>query len=111
MLEGSYRYRFHHNVDERRRIRMALYTAVPGIFAYAARDGVPIMSSFYGLKAPEYPLIVTMLLDVLVLLPAFGLVYAIARTRQESDAQRDCHWQFRPLSPARRGVRGRVHVS
>ena len=42
MLEGAYRYRFNHNANERRRIRMALYTAVPGILAYAIRDGIPI---------------------------------------------------------------------
>ena len=29
VVEGAYRYRFNHNANERRKIRMALYTAVP----------------------------------------------------------------------------------
>ena len=41
--------------NERRRIRMALYTAVPGVLAYAIRDGIPIVASLLGLRRPEYP--------------------------------------------------------
>jgi hypothetical protein len=77
VLEGTYRYRFNHNVGERRRIRMALYTAVPGVLAYTVRDGVPIVASLLGSSAPHYPTGLLILLDILVLLPAFGLVYAV----------------------------------
>ncbi len=77
VVEGTYRYRFNHNGNERRRIRMALYTAVPGVLAYAVRDGVPIVASLLERSTPEYPSSLLTLLDLLVLLPAFGLVYAV----------------------------------
>jgi hypothetical protein len=77
VLEGVYRYRFNHNANERRRIRVALYTAVPGVLAYAVRDGIPIVASLIGVGRPEYPSPALILLDLLVLLPAFGLVYAV----------------------------------
>jgi hypothetical protein len=77
VLEGTYRYRFNHNANERRRIRMALYTAVPGILAYAVRDGVPIVADLSGFASPNYPTPLLILLHVLVLLPAFGVVYAV----------------------------------
>ena len=54
VLEGAYRYRFNHNANERRRIRMALYTAVPGILAYAVRDGIPIVAELFNMDGPEY---------------------------------------------------------
>jgi hypothetical protein len=77
VVEGTYRYRFNHNANERRRIRVALYTTVPGVLAYAVRDGVPIVASLLGVGAPEYPAPILILLDLLVLLPALGLVYAV----------------------------------
>ncbi len=77
MAEGGYRYRFNHNANERRRIRMALYTAVPGVLAYAVRDGIPIVAQLFNANGPQYPGPVTAILDGLVLLPAFGLVYAV----------------------------------
>jgi hypothetical protein len=84
VLEGVYRYRFNHNASERRRIRIALYTAVPGVLAYAVRDGVPIVTSLLGGAAIEHPAGVLVLLDVLVLLPAFGLVYAVGALANKS---------------------------
>jgi hypothetical protein len=77
VAEGAYRYRFNHDANERRRIRMALYTAVPGILAYAIRDGIPIVAQLFAIEAPEYRGGLRVLLDGLVLLPAFGLVYAV----------------------------------
>jgi Protein kinase domain len=77
VVEGSYRYRVNHNASERRRIRMALYTTVPGFLAYAIRDGVPIVASLFGSEGPEYSTTLTVILDVLVLMPAFGLVYSV----------------------------------
>jgi hypothetical protein len=77
VAEGSYRYSFNHDANERRRIRMALYTAVPGVLAYVVRDGVPIIATLVGREAPNYPDALQVILDALVLLPAFGLVYAV----------------------------------
>ncbi len=37
--------------NERRRIRMAVYTAVPGVLAYALKDGVPIVAMPCGVRA------------------------------------------------------------
>jgi hypothetical protein len=77
VLEGAYRYRANHNANERRRIRMALYTAIPGVLAYAVRDGIPIVAQLFNMDAPEYRGATRVMLDGLVLLPAFGLVYAV----------------------------------
>ncbi len=77
VAEGTYRYRVNHNANERRRIRMALYTAVPGVLAYAVRDGIPIVAQLVGSDGPEYSGTLRVLLDGLVLLPAFGVVYAV----------------------------------
>jgi eukaryotic-like serine/threonine-protein kinase len=77
VLEGAYRYRANHNANERRRIRMALYTAVPGVLAYAVRDGIPIVAQLFNMDGPEYRGATRVILDGLVLLPAFGLVYAV----------------------------------
>jgi hypothetical protein len=77
VVEGAFRYRFNHDANERRRIRMALYTAVPGIFAYAVRDGIPIVAQLFDMDGPEYRGATRVILDGLVLLPAFGLVYAV----------------------------------
>lgn len=81
VVEGVYRYRFNHNANERRRIRVAVYTAVPGVLAYAVKDGVPIVSLLLDRTVPAFPTGVTVLLHALVLLPAFGLVYAVGVER------------------------------
>jgi tRNA A-37 threonylcarbamoyl transferase component Bud32 len=81
IIEGLYRYRFNHDANERRRIRMAVYTAVPGVAAYALKDGLPIVAELAGGTAPAFPAGVTILLQALVLLPAFGLVYAVGVER------------------------------
>jgi GAF domain-containing protein len=81
IIEGIYRYRFNHDANERRRIRMAVYTAVPGVLAYAVRDGVPIVASLTGTQPPVYPAAASIVLHALVLLPAFGLVYAVGVAR------------------------------
>jgi eukaryotic-like serine/threonine-protein kinase len=75
--EGAYRFRFNHDANERRRTRMALYTTVPGVLAYVVRDGLPIVASLAGADMPEYAAWLLVLLDGLVVLPAFGLVYAV----------------------------------
>ena len=81
VVEGTYRYRFNHDANERRRIRMALYTAVPGVVAYAIKDGVPVVGALAGWSIPPYPPLVFITLQALVLLPAFGLVYAVGVER------------------------------
>jgi predicted Ser/Thr protein kinase len=81
VAEGVFRYRFNHNANERRRIRMAVYTAVPGVAAYAVKDGVPILAMLAGAAPPRYPAAVLVVLQALVLLPSFGLAYAVGVSR------------------------------
>lgn len=81
IVEGISRYRFNHNANERRRIRMALYTAIPGVLAYAIRNGIPAVAGLLGQAPPSFHSGVSTLLGLLVLLPAFGLVYAVGVER------------------------------
>lgn len=81
VVEGVVRYRFNHDAGERRRIRMALYTAVPGIAAYAVLDGLPAVTTLAGASRPHFPAAAAAVLHALVLLPAFGLVYAVGVAR------------------------------
>ena len=81
VVEGVHRYRFNHEANERRRIRMALYTGVPGVLAYAVKDGIPISIRLAGGEAPAWPPAIDTALQLLVLLPAFGLVYAVGVAR------------------------------
>ncbi len=81
IVEGLYRYRYNHDANERRRIRMAVYTAVPGVLAYAIKDGVPIVAELAGDAVPAMPDAMTVFLQALVLLPGFGLVYAVGVER------------------------------
>ena len=81
LIEGVYRYRCNHDANERRRIRVAVYTAVPGVFAHALKDGWPILAGLIHVSRPDYPSWVTVILQGLVLLPAFGLVYAVGVER------------------------------
>jgi tRNA A-37 threonylcarbamoyl transferase component Bud32 len=81
IIEGSQRYRFNQDGNQRRRIRMALYTAIPGVLAFAVKDGTPILASLLGLQPPSFSGAVTAFLEALVLLPAFGLTYAVGVAR------------------------------
>jgi tRNA A-37 threonylcarbamoyl transferase component Bud32 len=81
VVEGTYRYKVIHDANERRRTRMALYTAVPGVLAYALKDGVPVVARLTGVALPPYHPLLYVLLQALVLLPAFGLVYAVGVAR------------------------------
>jgi tRNA A-37 threonylcarbamoyl transferase component Bud32 len=81
LIEGVFRYRWNHDANERRRIRMAVYTAVPGVLAYTLKDGASILASVTDTTAPAYPWPVLALLQLFVLLPAFGLVYAVGVAR------------------------------
>ena len=81
LVEGVYRYNFNHDANERRRIRMAVYTAVPGVIGYAVKDGVPIVAMLAGARAPVFAWPLMAFLQFLVLLPAFGLPYAVGVAR------------------------------
>ena len=81
VVEGVHRYRFNHDANERRRIRMALYTGAPGVLAYAVKDGVPIAAQLAGAAPVIWPGPVAVVLQILVLLPAIGLVYAVGVAR------------------------------
>jgi serine/threonine-protein kinase len=79
--EGIYRYKYNHNANERRRIRMALFTAVPGVLAYVFKDGVPMTRLLLTGTLTPPPWALSMVLQGIVLLPAFGLVYAVGVER------------------------------
>jgi hypothetical protein len=81
LVEGVHRYKYDRNANERRRVRVAVYTAVPGVFAYALKDGVPMVAGLFHAGMPVYPPWITVILQGLVLMPAFGLVYCVGVER------------------------------
>jgi tRNA A-37 threonylcarbamoyl transferase component Bud32/GAF domain-containing protein len=81
LFEGIHRYNFNHDANERRRIRMAVYTAVPGVVGYAIKDGIPIVALLAGAAMPRFPWPLVAFLQFLVVLPAFGLTYAVGVAR------------------------------
>lgn len=76
MVEGVMRYRHRSDANERRRIRVALYTTVLGILAFAGKEGA---SALLAIVTPgtTLPAGVAALLDLLVVLPALGVTYAV----------------------------------
>jgi len=72
VIEGIQRYRVNLDADERRRIQIVVYTGVPAVFAYALKTGIPLV---FGVQLPW---LIEALLQAMVLLPAFGLPYAVA---------------------------------
>ncbi len=81
IVEGVHRFRHNQDSNQRRRIRMAVYTAVPGVLAFAIKDGTPILASLLGVNPPSFSVPAIVFLQVLVLLPAFGLTYAVGVAR------------------------------
>ncbi|HWI20156.1 MAG TPA: PDZ domain-containing protein, partial [Vicinamibacterales bacterium] len=77
VIEGISRYRINLDADERRRIQIVVYTGVPAVFAYALKTGIPIVFGLLGMPI-ELPWPIEALLQAIVLLPAFGLPYAVA---------------------------------
>jgi GAF domain-containing protein/predicted Ser/Thr protein kinase len=77
VIEGIARYRASINADERRRIQIIVYTGVPAVFAYALKVGIPIVFGLLGMPI-ELPWPIEAVLQAIVLLPAFGLPYAVA---------------------------------
>jgi tRNA A-37 threonylcarbamoyl transferase component Bud32 len=77
VIEGITRYRSNFDADERRRIQIVVFTGVPAVFAYALKIGIPLMFGALG-RPIALPWLVEGLLQAIVLLPAFGLPYAVA---------------------------------
>ncbi len=77
MVEGVVRYRRITAANERRRIRLAMATSVVGVTAFAIKEGVSAMFVMVGATAPDLPAAAVALLDLLVLLPALGVTYAV----------------------------------
>ncbi|HEX6161759.1 MAG TPA: protein kinase [Vicinamibacterales bacterium] len=77
VVEGIARYRVNLDADERRRIQIVVYTGVPAVFAYALKVGIPIVLGLIGMPV-ELPWAIEAFLQAIVLLPAFGLPYAVA---------------------------------
>jgi GAF domain-containing protein len=77
VIEGIGRYRVNLDADERRRIQIVVYTGVPAVFAYALKVGIPIVFGLLGMPI-ELPWPIEAFLQAIVLLPAFGLPYAVA---------------------------------
>jgi GAF domain-containing protein len=77
VVEGIARYRSNLDADERRRIQIVVYTGVPAVFAYALKTGLPLVFGLLGVPF-ELPWLIEAMLHAIVLLPAFGLPYAVA---------------------------------
>lgn len=77
VIEGIGRYRRTLDPTERRRIEMVVFTGVPAVFAYALKEGLPLLGRLAGWPL-AFPLPAAALLQAVVLLPAFGLPYAVA---------------------------------
>jgi len=77
VIEGIGRYRQNPDANERRRIQIVVFTGVPAVFAYALKTGIPLLFSLLG-RPVELPWLLEAPLQAIVLLPAFGLPYAVA---------------------------------
>jgi len=77
VIEGIGRYRTNPDANERRRIQIVVFTGVPAVFAYALKTGIPLLFGLAG-RTVELPWLLEALLQAIVLLPAFGLPYAVA---------------------------------
>jgi tRNA A-37 threonylcarbamoyl transferase component Bud32 len=80
MVEGVHRFRSNPDQNERRRIGISVVTIVPGVVAYAIKDGVPSLGFLLG-RNWMLPWWLTLGLQIIVLLPAFGITYAVAVNR------------------------------
>jgi hypothetical protein len=78
IFEGFWRYQRIEDPNERRRISIAVWTTMPGVLAFAIKDGVPAVAALITGREIHLPWSVTAVLQAFVLLPAFGLTYAVA---------------------------------
>jgi GAF domain-containing protein len=77
VVEGIGRYQRNPDATERRRIQIVVLTGVPAVLAFAALAAPALISSWSG-SSLEWPWAISALLEGTVLLPAFGLPYAVA---------------------------------
>jgi hypothetical protein len=77
VVEGIQRYRVNLDADERRRIQIVVFTGVPAVFAYAVKTGIPLLLGLLGWPV-QLPWPIEAFLQAVILLPAFGLPYAVA---------------------------------
>jgi len=77
VIEGIGRYRTNPDANERRRIQIVVFTGVPAVFAYALKTGIPLLFGLAG-RPVDLPWLLEAVLQAIVLLPAFGLPYAVA---------------------------------
>ena len=80
VAEGVQRFRANPDQNERRRIAISVVTVVPGVLAYAIKDGLPGIGFLLG-RNLVLPWWLTLTLQIIVLLPAFGITYAVAVNR------------------------------
>lgn len=79
--EGVRRYQRNPDADERRRIQIVVMTGVPAVFAYAAKTSLPAFLEIFAGRPVELPWLLVALLQMIILLPAFGVPYAVAVRR------------------------------
>ena len=78
VVEGIARYRVNLDADERRRIQIVVFTGVPAVFAYALKTGIPLRARAARPADRAAVARSKRVLQAIVLLPAFGLPYAVA---------------------------------
>jgi tRNA A-37 threonylcarbamoyl transferase component Bud32 len=78
VIEGFGRYRRNPDANERRRIMVVVYTGVPGALAWAISETLPVAGTLLLGRPVQLPWGITVLLTAAMLLPAFGLPYAVA---------------------------------
>jgi hypothetical protein len=77
VIEGINRYRVNTDADERRRVQIVVFTGVPAVFAYALKTGIPLLLGLMG-RPVQLAWPIEAFLQAIILLPAFGLPYAVA---------------------------------
>jgi tRNA A-37 threonylcarbamoyl transferase component Bud32 len=78
IVDGLRRFRAVSDQNQRRRIRLVVALTVPGVLAYAIKDGLPVATTLATGAPVDLPWWATAILQVIVVLPAFGLTYAVA---------------------------------
>ncbi len=78
VVEGYRRYRRNPDANERRRIMVVVYTGVPGALAWGISETLPIAGALLLGRPVQLPWALTVVLTFAMLLPAFGLPYAVA---------------------------------
>lgn len=83
LVEAIQRYRRNTDAVARHRIHTVLVTGVPGMAAYALMTAVPLAAASLGVRF-RWPWPLSLILETIVLLSAFGLAYAVAIRRAMS---------------------------